>query len=566
MGEVYLGEHLRMGRQDAIKLLRAGVAHDPEAVARFTRGARNVAQIRHPHVCQVYDFGETDDGALFLAMEYVQGGSLGDLLRTHGPLPLAVAARFLAEAASALDAAHALGIVHRDLKPDNLMLTGGIPAGPGAEASWGHIKVVDFDIARGPAAEEGASVTRHGFVVGTPEYMSPEQLTGDPLDARSDVYALTLILVRMLTGRLPFPGTTAQEVMLQRLTEEPAPLETLAPEGITFPTPLAEAVRRGLARRAEERTPSAGTLAREVLDALRLAGLGEDPPAAPSADVSAEATRAISGAGAGADSGPGADSRASADPDPRSGGGSTTPSRGVAVAAGVVLFALLGAGGWWWMAGNAGESAAPGGSGAETALAPPSAEAPEGMEGTEGGTARADPEGREPGAAAAGDRPPAGAPEIAPDVASDLAPGAPTGPGTGSAGPPPSATTPSPGALPPPTGTPTEPSVAGATPLRLALPASEARALLVRQFGAQDDTDGPVSPAIHRAVRDTTFAVWNLPGLSTPDSALAAHVLGISLVALGQREEGLEWLDRAVQVEPLERYAAVRDALRRSPR
>jgi eukaryotic-like serine/threonine-protein kinase len=148
MGEVYLGEHLRMGRRDAIKVLRAGMARDPEAIARFTRGARNVSRIRHPNVCQVYDFGEAEDGVLFLAMEYVDGGSLGDLLNTHGPLEPERAARFLHQAAEALHAAHELGIVHRDLKPDNLMVT---------QAAKGHaqIKVVDFDIARGPADEEG---------------------------------------------------------------------------------------------------------------------------------------------------------------------------------------------------------------------------------------------------------------------------------------------------------------------------------------------------------------------------------------------------------------------------
>ncbi len=547
MGEVYLGEHLRMGRRDAIKLLRAGIAGDPESVARFTRGARNVSRIRHPHVCQVYDFGETEDGALFLAMEYVDGGSLGELLRDRGPLPPEVALRFLTETASALDAAHALGIVHRDLKPDNLMLSrleAGAQGDPGEAdvAGLGQIKVVDFDIARGPAEEEGAGVTRHGFVVGTPEYMSPEQLTGDPLDARSDVYALTLILVRMLSGRLPFPGTTAQEVMLQRLTETPAPLASLAPEGRTFPPALEGAVQRGLARRAEDRTATAGALAAEVAQAL--AGEAEatrfvpHPPAAPPAAPSPPLATAVA---------------SPPPPAPPSTPTQQGTGRGKGVLLGsAALLLLLVVGGLWWAMGGSEN----GGTAGVAADRPSAGEERVAAEG-EGSPSPSDPlapggdaPSSDPGGALPGDLPSGG----------DPPPGSETGAGTGGIGGEEGGGGPRP-TSPPPTGV-----TAPGERVRLAIPPGEARPLLIRQFGAQDDSDGPVSMAAHRAVRDTTLAVWALPGISRADSALAAHVLGISLVALGDRDEGLRWLDRAVQVEPLQRYQAVRDAIRRGPR
>src|SRR6185503_19217270 len=167
MGAVYLGEHLKIGRRDAIKVLRAGIAGDAEAIARFTRGARNVSAIRHPNVCTIYDFSDTADGQQFLAMEYVQGETLKDILDRERRLEPQRALDIAAQVADALQAAHDVGIVHRDLKPGNIMVERRIDGSDG-------VKVVDFDIAKGPSESEGAEVTRLGFVVGTPEYMSPE--------------------------------------------------------------------------------------------------------------------------------------------------------------------------------------------------------------------------------------------------------------------------------------------------------------------------------------------------------------------------------------------------------
>lgn len=261
MGAVYLGEHLRMGRKDAIKVISRAMAGSAEAMARFEREARNASFINHPHVCQIYDFGETEEGLAFLAMEFVEGEPLGNILeREGGRLPADRAIRIVLQTAEALEAAHARNIVHRDLKPDNIMLTRGRD---GADV----VKVVDFGIAKGIGDDEGQAVTRLGFVIGTPEYMSPEQLSGDRLDGRSDVYSLALVLIRLLTGTFPFPAATAQELMLKRLTEAPRPLSELAP-GSPFPPGLQGVLDRALARSAADRHPSASAFRQELEAAL----------------------------------------------------------------------------------------------------------------------------------------------------------------------------------------------------------------------------------------------------------------------------------------------------------
>ncbi|TVP60918.1 MAG: serine/threonine protein kinase, partial [Gemmatimonadales bacterium] len=256
MGAVYLGEHLKIGRRDALKVLRPSLARDEEAIARFTRGARNASGIRHRNVCAIYDFGTTEEGLHFLAMEYVEGGNLTHTIEGGGRLEMARATSILHQAAGALQVAHDRGIIHRDLKPDNIML---------ARESDGSdlVKVVDFDISLGPPDGEGARVTRHGYVVGTPEYMSPEQLTGDPLGPPSDIYSLALVYFRMLTGRLPFDGGTAQEVMVNRLTVDPMALMDAAPDA-GLPAELEAVLRRALERRAEDRFGSALEFAHAV--------------------------------------------------------------------------------------------------------------------------------------------------------------------------------------------------------------------------------------------------------------------------------------------------------------
>jgi serine/threonine-protein kinase len=261
MGAVYLGEHVKMGRKSAIKVMAAAMSQDPDAVSRFNREAANASRISHPNVCQVYDFGETPEGLIYLAMEFIEGHSLKDLVEREGALPAARACSIIRQAADALQAAHDLGIVHRDIKPDNIMV---VQARDGSDV----VKVVDFGIARAVGGDEpGQKVTKTGLVVGTPEYMSPEQLSGDKLDGRTDIYSLALVLYRLLTGTLPFEADSAQEVMIKRLTDEPLPLEQARPD-VEFPAKLQLVLNSALARMPEERYQSAADFGRDALDAV----------------------------------------------------------------------------------------------------------------------------------------------------------------------------------------------------------------------------------------------------------------------------------------------------------
>ena len=260
MGAVYLGEHVKMGRKSAIKVLTQALAQDTEAIARFNREAANAARISHGNVCAIYDFGETPEGVIFLAMEYIDGESLSDLLGREGPLGPHRAATITRQVGDALQAAHDLGIVHRDLKPDNIMITKGRD---GSDV----VKVVDFGIAKAMGGEEGQKVTRTGLVVGTPEYMSPEQLSGDVLDGRSDIYSLALVLFRILTGRLPFEADNAQEMMIKRLTDEPTTLNAALP-GANFPAQLQDVMGRALERMPSDRYSKASEFAKDVVRAV----------------------------------------------------------------------------------------------------------------------------------------------------------------------------------------------------------------------------------------------------------------------------------------------------------
>ncbi len=244
MGEVYLATHVLMGRQCALKVMSPSLSKDPDAVSRFNREATNASKITHPNVCAVYDFGLTPDGLVYLAMEYVEGRTLTAVVEERGPIPIASAMELVAQCAAGLEAAHELGIVHRDLKPDNIMVI--------SRADKETVKLVDFGIAKAMEAEPAQRVTKTGFVVGTPEYMSPEQLAGDPLDGRSDEYSLALVLYRLITGRLPFEGSSIQETLVKRLTDPPRPLLISRPEG-KFPDGLQAVMDRALARYPAER-------------------------------------------------------------------------------------------------------------------------------------------------------------------------------------------------------------------------------------------------------------------------------------------------------------------------
>ena len=178
MGQVFLAEHVRMKRRCAVKIMRQQLMSDPVAVVRFNREAENASQISHPNVCAVYDFGETTTGLIYLAMEFIDGDSLAKVLEHETFLSPTRAADIISQTADALTAAHGLGILHRDLKPDNIMLAK-------SHNRTDHVKIVDFGIAR-VMAKESQQLTSTGIAVGTPEYMSPEQIRGDQHDARTD--------------------------------------------------------------------------------------------------------------------------------------------------------------------------------------------------------------------------------------------------------------------------------------------------------------------------------------------------------------------------------------------
>ncbi len=215
MGVVYLGENVETGDRVAVKLLPPELTRTSKYVERFRREALAVSQFEHPNIIKVLDVGE-ENGVHFFAMEYLEGPTLRDLLKQRGRLTISEAVRVTTAICDALDLAHSRGIIHRDVKPDNIM----------ADAD-GTFKVMDFGIAH---AEEGTRLTVTGTIMGTPEYMSPEQASGGPVDRRSDIYSMGIVLYEMLTGKAPFRAETALEVLQMHITKIPEPPKLLNPE------------------------------------------------------------------------------------------------------------------------------------------------------------------------------------------------------------------------------------------------------------------------------------------------------------------------------------------------
>ncbi len=279
MGSVYLAEQ-NLGssvRKVAIKTLHAHLSQDEAIRARFQREVGTVAELEHPNTIQVFDFGTSPDGHLFIVMEFVQGVSLGDALTREKHFSPERTKKILAQVVGALAEAHQRGIVHRDLKPDNVILT----KRAGQED---FVKLLDFGIAKrstqSSAAE--AKLTQQGTVLGTPPYMSPEQFTGNAVDARSDIYALAVMAYEMLTGELPFKANTAWEWATQHMRVAPRPIEG-APFGEAVPRPMRKAIERALAKSPDDR-PATVTAFFEAFAEGRVTD-----PAAPLASVAAPA-------------------------------------------------------------------------------------------------------------------------------------------------------------------------------------------------------------------------------------------------------------------------------------
>ncbi|HVP65974.1 MAG TPA: serine/threonine-protein kinase [Anaeromyxobacteraceae bacterium] len=257
MGQVYKALHIALDAPFAVKIVKRGLLSEPGVVARFQREARAVSKLRHPNVIAVTDFGQTEDGTLFMVMEYVTGRSLARVIAEEAPLAESRVVHIGAQILSACAEAHANQILHRDLKPENVMVESRRDAPD-------SVKVLDFGIAKlqvvgGPAS----TLTRAGLVCGTPGYMSPEQLTGGELDGRTDLYAAGVVLYEMLTGRLPFDAATPVHLAQRLMTEAPPPPSSRRQHPVS--PELEHLVMRALAPRPEDRPQSAAEMREELL-------------------------------------------------------------------------------------------------------------------------------------------------------------------------------------------------------------------------------------------------------------------------------------------------------------
>lgn len=352
MGQVYLAEHVKMGRKSALKVMNPGMNQDADAIARFNREASNASRLNHPNICAIYDFGETPDGLIYLAMEFIEGQSLTSLVEKSGALPPARAASIIHQSADALQVAHDAGIVHRDLKPDNIMIA---KNRDGSDLA----KVVDFGIAKAHSSD-AQKVTKTGMVVGTPEYMSPEQLSGDKLDGRSDIYSLALVAFNCFTGKLPFPSESAQEAMIARLIEQPKTLAEMKPD-IAWPAEVQQVMDKALARDANERYQSAAQFGRELWAAC------ESMPASQAAEAGTQVLSAPPAAAAGVPktraATPGESGKTVATPAAKGAPATSAPapvavkkSNTTMIAAAVIGIAVLGGGGYLMIDRNGAET------------------------------------------------------------------------------------------------------------------------------------------------------------------------------------------------------------------
>src|SRR5467141_2475537 len=258
MGEVYRARDTRLDRTVAVKILPSHLSNDPTLRQRFEQEAKAISSLNHPHICALYDVGH-QDGTEFLIMEYLEGETLAKLLE-KGPVPLAQVLKYGVEIADALDKAHRQGIVHRDLKPGNIMIT------------KSGAKLLDFGLAKaavplttGATLTAGATrttpVTQQGTIVGTFQYMSPEQIEGKELDGRSDIFSFGAVLYEMVTGRRAFQGKSQLSVASAILEKEPAPISSVKP---MTPPALERCIKRCLAKDPEERWQTARDHALEL--------------------------------------------------------------------------------------------------------------------------------------------------------------------------------------------------------------------------------------------------------------------------------------------------------------
>jgi eukaryotic-like serine/threonine-protein kinase len=260
MGSVYKAEQPSMNRMVAIKVLHSRFATRDDLVARFRREARAMSQLSHPNTARVYKYGALDDGSVYFVMDYLEGRNLAAEVRENGPMAAERAVHLMVQVCGALEEAHRAGIVHRDLKPENVFLTH-------QSGNADFPKVLDFGLAKMSEKQMGRGsmmFTQQGMVFGTPEFMSPEQAQGEPLDRRSDIYSLALILYELITGKLPFDARTPLDMMKAHVRDPPTPLSERVP-GKHFWPELDAVIAKALAKNPDDRYATAA----EFGEALR---------------------------------------------------------------------------------------------------------------------------------------------------------------------------------------------------------------------------------------------------------------------------------------------------------
>ena len=267
MSFVYLAEDaMGSGARYAVKVLSPSLSKDENAMARLRREAELGSRLEHPNICHIVGLGDTPRGQVYITMPFLDGEILSDHTHRAGHLQPAEAAQWVGDIAAGLQFAHELQIVHRDLKPENVMLTG--------EGAAKRAVVMDFGLAKERrASPELVKLTATGIVLGTPEFMSPEQLRGKPLDGRSDVYSLALMTYEMLTGRLPFQGRTQQEMMINRLRSDPIPVRQMRPE-LNLSDSIEYVLSKGMARDVADRYATATEFASTFGAAVRGESVG----------------------------------------------------------------------------------------------------------------------------------------------------------------------------------------------------------------------------------------------------------------------------------------------------
>jgi serine/threonine protein kinase len=268
IGVVFKARQHSMERPVALKVLRRGLLEDEASVRRFLREVQGAGRVMHPNTVTAFDFGQTEEGELYLVMELLEGRTLGEILAAEGRLAPERVVALLAGICDGLHAAHEAGVVHRDIKPENILV---LPdTGPTGE----FVKVVDFGLAQLKSVQGAESITKTGAICGTPAYMSPEQALDRPMDRRTDLYSLGVVAWQLLVGSLPFVGDSPMRLLLAHLHEAPPPLALRAP---WVPAALAQVVMEALAKNPDDRPPTAAELKRRLLAAMGLAPVSTAP-------------------------------------------------------------------------------------------------------------------------------------------------------------------------------------------------------------------------------------------------------------------------------------------------